>query len=104
MSDLKPIEAGCLAISINCRVPVNNYKFVTVLRPTARPFAGDRLRGIKDKYWQVDQLFEIRGDKTKTLICMSDILPECYLLRIDDPDIEEESEEELVHIEDMEHE
>jgi len=88
MNELKPIEAGCLAVTINCRVKSNNGKFVTVGN-----FIGT-VEGYKsDDRWEVDRVMtDTKGE-------LNYHMRASQLFRIDDPDLKEESEEELVLIE-----
>ncbi len=84
---MKPIEPGCLAITVNCAVPANNGRTVRVIRylgniPHVYPgfeWSGDR--------WEVDGEFALqRGGSTNTL-------PTFQLLRIDGYDPAEEQRE-----------
>jgi len=98
MSDLKPIEEGCLAISVNCSYLPSNGKFVRVIRKIPRPPNKVDDRG--EIYWEVDREFVYISDIDGRPKNKYNFLPDMCLLRIDDPDLEEESEEELVYIED----
>lgn len=91
MNRLKPIEEGCLAITINCVHLENNSKFCTPIEDMGIVLTtcGQRLH-----LWKVDRLFKTYDPATKT-----PYIPLSRLLRIDDPDLKEESEEELVYIE-----
>ncbi len=88
MDGLKPIKKGCTALTYNCRIPENNSKIVRVER-----FLTSLSIRYKERMWDTD---------TKTIDnygVISTWMHEKNLLRIDDPDIEEEVEEELVFIE-----
>jgi len=88
MSELKPIEEGCLALTINCHHEENNGKIVTVLECLG-------LRRGLGVIWRIDYF----GPGT-LFGFLSNRIPESRLMRIDDPDLKEEKEEELVYIED----
>lgn len=88
MNELKPIEEGCLAVGINCKVKSNNGKFFRV----------GKYLGLVERFgsypqWEVDrQVNTIHGYRVNHI-------SEHLLLRIDDPDLKKEEEEELVYIE-----
>jgi len=92
MNKLKPIEEGCMAISIHCEIKSNNGKFIIVGKCLGEitGFTGGVM-------WEVDRPMKT----TKGSHYLH--LPELYLMRIDDPDLKEEKEEELVYIEDKNH-
>jgi len=93
MNELKPIEVGCRAMIINAGTPENNNKIVTVLKCLGRMTAlPSRKKGV---VWKIDRLNLTLGG------IMSDLIMEDRLMRIDDPDLKEEKEEEeLLLIED----
>jgi len=79
MSDLKPIEAGCMAVTYNCIIKSNNWKFVRVGKCLGEV---DGFVGLVR--WEVDQIMKT----TKGLTCNH--LMESRLIRIDDPDLKKE--------------
>lgn len=91
MGKVKPIKAGCLAMTINCMMPSNNYQFVKVLNDVAPPSRRKEKGAI---FWKVDKVFELRRADNKALFGMTDVLPDTQLIRIDDPDLELEDETE----------
>lgn len=84
MIGAKPIEAGCRAITYNCRLPANNNIALTVLY-----FIG-KVKGWEgDDRWETDTVIPgVFGGITKAM-------RECRLMRIDDPEIQEQIEDEL---------
>ena len=81
------IEAGCLAITYNCKVKSNNGRLVIVSR-----FLG-KVRGYNgDARWNTDKDFLSDYGESHNHV------PESQLLRIGDPDLtlELEKEKELV--------
>jgi len=92
VDSLKPIEEGCLAMIINTNNAENNGKIVAVLK-----FLGVyEVREGEFPIWKVDY----SGPNNIDGMPSSEIR-ESRLLRIDDPDLTEESEEsQLLTIED----
>lgn len=83
MNDLKPIEEGCLALVYNSIVPINNGKVVRVGK-----FLGTIEGWWGDDFWETD---------TEFMGCLGwggTHMNEEKLLRIDDPNLKEEEEEE----------
>lgn len=76
-----PIQAGCLAVTINCKVPSNNGVTVTVIR-----FVG-KVRGWRgDDRWEVSKMFAgLSGGAIPALL-------ESTLLRIDGGEFDKETE------------
>lgn len=82
MDELKPIEAGCMAVTINCSNPSNNGKFCTIIKDHG--FCSTN-RGIKHT-WEID-VYVIGKSGNPT-----NYIEGKKLLRIDDPDLKEEEE------------
>lgn len=91
MNELKPIKEGCLALTFNCDVASNNGKVVRV-----GGFLTDFSLRWGERMWDTDT------KTVSTVGVISTWMHEINLLRIDDPDLKEEKEEELVYIEDGE--
>lgn len=85
MSGLKPIEEGCLAVGINCKVKENVGKFFRVGK-----FIG------KVPGFTISQRWEIDRPAKTTIGGISYHMPECQLIRVDDPDLKEDEEELLI--------
>lgn len=80
MSELKPIEAGCMAVTINCNNLSNNGRFVTVLKDL----------GILNTFGGLARMWEIDGEFVDILGNQTNIIRTSKLLRIDDPDLKED--------------
>ena len=92
---LKPIEVGCKAMIINS-VHGRNGKIVTVLEFIGEsvPFlcndaAGELNKIIYHRAWRIDFLW------INYLAHTQDVTPEHCLMRIDDPDLEEQISNEI---------
>ena len=78
---MKPIEAGCQAITYGCLMPANNNKVVKVIAfvGESKPFTGRDL-------WVTDlYAYTTKGSLTN-------LIRERRLMRIDDPDIQKQIE------------
>ena len=88
---MKPIEPGCQAIIINSKYG-NNGKSVQVIEATGRIHVVHN-----DTMWKIDKKIKCAvmnvdpntGEPKFGNIFFSDEVSEYYLMRIDDPDLEE---------------
>jgi len=80
---MKPIEAGCMALTHSTLLPENSGKIVKVIR-----YIGTLEDYRAPKRWEIDCVFKcIYGGTVNSL-------GEAMLMRIDDPDIQKQIESE----------
>ncbi len=93
MDKAKPIEPGCLALTYNCLVSQNNGKIVKILRYIGDDFSFAK-SARKDR-WEIDLIIIDTWGGKNTSISVN------KLLRIDDPSIQSQIEEENTVIVDV---
>lgn len=82
----KPLEPGCLCMVIGILATTHQWCYVGErVPPTAYPFSK---KPENKEVWETDRAFSwhVKGEGLRD-VCMC---PACYLIRIDDPDLQKE--------------
>lgn len=87
---MRPIEEGCLAIVIGSIIPENNGLCVSVGK-----YLGDINHIREERLWEVDRylIYRVLHQGNPIGFDKQNFCPEKNLMRIDDPDMQEDKKE-----------